>query len=51
MQKKTRSNSCKFADAKACSFCARLPMLIVALVLVFFDVFDLLDSLAMVDTI
>merc|ERR1719412_23381 len=30
---------------------ALLPMLIVALVLVFLDIFDLLDSLAMVDTI
>ena len=49
--KKTRSNSCKFAGAKACPFNAHLPMLIVALVLVFFDVFDLLDSLAVVDTI
>ena len=35
----------------ACPFCAQLPMLNVALVLVFLDIFDLLDSLAVVDTI
>ena len=51
MQKKTRSNSCKFADAKACPLCAYLPMLNMAFILVFLDILDLLDSLAMVDTI